>query len=70
VTRELFTSPQSLHLTLGVMRLFRQSEIDAAVAELKAVVAGLRESCFGAAAPVIRVAGIEYMNDDPAQVCG
>jgi hypothetical protein len=57
-------------LTIGVLKLFTDTEKQAAV---RALVEGTQRIAVShgiTAASVARVGTLEYMNDDPSKVCG
>ncbi|XP_065179520.1 activating signal cointegrator 1 complex subunit 1-like [Sycon ciliatum] len=71
VDPSIFQNPLKLHLTLGTLKLLSQAEVDEAVHQLQESLPTMQAILGRPSArspPVIRIQGVEYMNDDPAEV--
>ncbi|XP_077406868.1 activating signal cointegrator 1 complex subunit 1 isoform X2 [Vanacampus margaritifer] len=63
----IFQNPAKLHLTVGTLTLLDDSEVRKACEHLRDCQNFIRDITEGKPLP-LQVAGIEYMNDDPAMV--
>ena len=57
-----------LHLTLVMLKLMTAAEVKSAVAALRGCQAGINELLMASGGLTVSLTGLEYMNDDPAQV--
>ncbi|XP_076324235.1 activating signal cointegrator 1 complex subunit 1 [Tachypleus tridentatus] len=64
----IFQNPQKLHLTIGTLILLDEQERRLAGEILKQCEKEVLEPCLGGQPLDVKVEGIEYMNDDPAEV--
>eukprot|EP00039_Didymoeca_costata_P016111 m.282861 g.282861 ORF g.282861 m.282861 type:complete len:349 (+) comp16338_c2_seq25:3397-4443(+) len=64
LSQEMFNTSTKLHLTIGVLKLFDQQDINKA----KQVLQECAKKLKGLRGTKIIVKGVEYMNDDPAAV--
>eukprot|EP00002_Diphylleia_rotans_P027967 TRINITY_DN5630_c0_g1_i6.p1 TRINITY_DN5630_c0_g1~~TRINITY_DN5630_c0_g1_i6.p1 ORF type:complete len:316 (-),score=66.41 TRINITY_DN5630_c0_g1_i6:16-963(-) len=65
--RSLFLDTEHLHLTITVLKLFSEDDIQRASAVLKTL-QGYLSMFMGKEPPRILLKGLEYMNDDPSKV--
>eukprot|EP00051_Salpingoeca_urceolata_P019937 m.294768 g.294768 ORF g.294768 m.294768 type:complete len:277 (-) comp19507_c0_seq2:498-1328(-) len=63
ITPELFCNPRQLHLTVAVLRLNTTAQVKTACRILEGCV------CMCPPTRTLRMQGLEYMNDDPSEVC-
>ncbi|XP_053928159.1 activating signal cointegrator 1 complex subunit 1 isoform X2 [Cuculus canorus] len=66
VTSSLFQNPAKLHLTLGTLVLLNEQEIQKACGLLQQCKEDFVDQITGGKPLTVEVAGVEYMNDDPA----
>merc|ERR1712166_21214 len=64
----LCVQPNRLHLTLVMLKLMTEAEVKAAVAALRGCQASVNELLMASGGLTVSLTGLEYMNDDPAQV--
>ncbi|KAG9345951.1 hypothetical protein JZ751_007766 [Albula glossodonta] len=67
VDSSIFQNPAKLHLTIGTLALLSDQEVNRACELLQQCRGSLQDIIGGKPLP-LEVAGIEYMNDDPAMV--
>uniref|UniRef100_A0A8D0C6K8 Activating signal cointegrator 1 complex subunit 1 n=1 Tax=Salvator merianae TaxID=96440 RepID=A0A8D0C6K8_SALMN len=68
VSSSLFQNPAKLHLTIGTLVLLNEQEIQKAQELLQACKEDFIDTVAGGKPLTVEVAGIEYMNDDPAMI--
>ncbi|XP_042313395.1 activating signal cointegrator 1 complex subunit 1 isoform X2 [Sceloporus undulatus] len=68
VSSSLFQNPAKLHLTIGTLVLLNEQEIKKAQELLQKCKEDFTDTITGGKPLTIEVAGIEYMNDDPAMI--
>uniref|UniRef100_A0A8D0GYZ1 Activating signal cointegrator 1 complex subunit 1 n=1 Tax=Sphenodon punctatus TaxID=8508 RepID=A0A8D0GYZ1_SPHPU len=68
VSSSLFQNPSKLHLTIGTLVLLNGQEIQKACELLQKCKEDFADKITGGRSLAVEVAGIEYMNDDPAMV--
>ncbi|CAL1545826.1 unnamed protein product [Lymnaea stagnalis] len=68
VDESLFQNPKRLHLTLGTLVLLNDNEIEKATSLLKACEEELIKPFLQNETLQVPICGLEYMNDDPAEV--
>ncbi|XP_061491277.1 activating signal cointegrator 1 complex subunit 1 [Rhineura floridana] len=68
VSSSLFQNPAKLHLTIGTLVLLNEQEIQKAQDLLQRCKEDFVNSIAGGKPLTVEVAGIEYMNDDPAMI--
>ncbi|KAM6346815.1 activating signal cointegrator 1 complex subunit 1 isoform 3-T3 [Alca torda] len=68
VTSSLFQNPAKLHLTLGTLVLLNEQEIQKACDLLQRCKEDFADQIAGGKPLTVEVAGVEYMNDDPAMM--
>ncbi|XP_040983091.1 activating signal cointegrator 1 complex subunit 1 isoform X1 [Aquila chrysaetos chrysaetos] len=66
VSSSLFQNPAKLHLTLGTLVLLNEQEIQKACDLLQQCKEDFVDQIAGGKPLTVEVAGVEYMNDDPA----
>ncbi|XP_058697294.1 activating signal cointegrator 1 complex subunit 1 isoform X5 [Poecile atricapillus] len=66
VSSSLFQNPAKLHLTLGTLVLLNEQEIQKACDLLQRCKEDFVDQITGGQPLTVEVAGVEYMNDDPA----
>ncbi|XP_069720030.1 activating signal cointegrator 1 complex subunit 1 isoform X2 [Phaenicophaeus curvirostris] len=66
VSSSLFQNPAKLHLTLGTLVLLNEQEIQKACDLLQRCKEDFVDQITGGKPLTVEVAGVEYMNDDPA----
>ncbi|NXO69087.1 ASCC1 protein, partial [Phainopepla nitens] len=66
VSSSLFQNPAKLHLTLGTLVLLNEQEIQKACELLQRCKEDFVDQITGGQPLTVEVAGVEYMNDDPA----
>ncbi|NXA05845.1 ASCC1 protein, partial [Sapayoa aenigma] len=66
VSSSLFQNPAKLHLTLGTLVLLNEQEIQKACDLLQQCKEDFVDQITGGKPLTVEVAGVEYMNDDPA----
>ncbi|XP_063262332.1 activating signal cointegrator 1 complex subunit 1 [Prinia subflava] len=66
VSSSLFQNPAKLHLTLGTLVLLNEQEIQKACDLLQQCKEDFVDQITGGQPLTVEVAGVEYMNDDPA----
>ncbi|XP_065699391.1 activating signal cointegrator 1 complex subunit 1 isoform X1 [Patagioenas fasciata] len=66
VSSSLFQNPAKLHLTLGTLVLLNEQEIQKACELLQRCKEDFVDQIAGGKPLTVEVAGVEYMNDDPA----
>ncbi|NXT35575.1 ASCC1 protein, partial [Pelecanoides urinatrix] len=66
VSSSLFQNPAKLHLTLGTLVLLNEQEIQKACDLLQRCKEDFVDQIAGGKPLTVEVAGVEYMNDDPA----
>ncbi|KAG8435143.1 hypothetical protein GDO86_013191 [Hymenochirus boettgeri] len=64
----IFQNPAKLHLTIGTLVLLNEKEVTQANELLKCCKEEFLDKITGSKPLQVKVAGIEYMNDDPAMV--
>ncbi|POI29861.1 hypothetical protein CIB84_006389, partial [Bambusicola thoracicus] len=68
VSSSLFQNPAKLHLTLGTLVLLNEQEIQRACDLLQQCKEDFVDQITGGKPLSVEVAGVEYMNDDPAMM--
>ncbi|XP_067996447.1 activating signal cointegrator 1 complex subunit 1 isoform X4 [Melanerpes formicivorus] len=68
VSSSLFQTPAKLHLTLGTLVLLNEQEIQKACHLLQRCKEDFVDQIAGGKPLTVEVAGVEYMNDDPAMI--
>nr|XP_042712801.1 activating signal cointegrator 1 complex subunit 1 isoform X3 [Chrysemys picta bellii]XP_042712802.1 activating signal cointegrator 1 complex subunit 1 isoform X3 [Chrysemys picta bellii]XP_042712803.1 activating signal cointegrator 1 complex subunit 1 isoform X3 [Chrysemys picta bellii]XP_042712804.1 activating signal cointegrator 1 complex subunit 1 isoform X3 [Chrysemys picta bellii]XP_042712805.1 activating signal cointegrator 1 complex subunit 1 isoform X3 [Chrysemys picta bellii]XP_04 len=68
VNSSLFQNPAKLHLTIGTLVLLNEQEIQKACELLQRSKEDFIDKTVGGKSLTVEVAGIEYMNDDPAMI--
>ncbi|XP_077206567.1 activating signal cointegrator 1 complex subunit 1 isoform X2 [Paroedura picta] len=68
VSSSLFQNPAKLHMTLGTLVLLNEQEIQKAQELLQKCKEEFADAIAGGKPLTVEVAGIEYMNDDPAMM--
>ncbi|KAH1168332.1 hypothetical protein KIL84_003815, partial [Mauremys mutica] len=68
VNSSLFQNPAKLHLTIGTLVLLNEQEIQKACELLQRSKEDFIDKTVGGKSLTLEVAGIEYMNDDPAMI--
>ncbi|XP_062989057.1 activating signal cointegrator 1 complex subunit 1 isoform X1 [Elgaria multicarinata webbii] len=68
VSSSLFQNPAKLHLTIGTLVLLNEQEIQKAQELLQRCKEDFADTIAGGKPLTVEVAGIEYMNDDPAMM--
>ncbi|XP_043375360.1 activating signal cointegrator 1 complex subunit 1 isoform X2 [Dermochelys coriacea] len=68
VNSSLFQNPAKLHLTIGTLVLLNEQEIQKACELLQRSKEDFINKTVGGKSLTVEVAGIEYMNDDPAMI--
>ncbi|XP_065603109.1 activating signal cointegrator 1 complex subunit 1 isoform X1 [Cyrtonyx montezumae] len=68
VSSSLFQNPAKLHLTLGTLVLLNEQEIQRACDLLQQCKEDFVDHITGGKPLTVEVAGVEYMNDDPAMM--
>ncbi|XP_033004999.1 activating signal cointegrator 1 complex subunit 1 [Lacerta agilis] len=68
VSSSLFQNPAKLHLTIGTLVLLNEQEIQKAQELLQRCKEDFADSIAGGKPLTVEVAGVEYMNDDPAMM--
>ncbi|XP_021253801.1 activating signal cointegrator 1 complex subunit 1 isoform X3 [Numida meleagris] len=68
VSSSLFQNPAKLHLTLGTLVLLNEQEIQRACELLQQCKEDFVDQITGGKPLTVEVAGVEYMNDDPAMM--
>ncbi|XP_074446128.1 activating signal cointegrator 1 complex subunit 1 isoform X2 [Larus michahellis] len=68
VSSSLFQNPAKLHLTLGTLVLLNEQEIQKACDLLQRCKEDFVDQIAGGKPLTVEVAGVEYMNDDPAMM--
>lgn len=68
VSSSLFQNPAKLHLTIGTLILLNEQEIQKAQEILQRCKEDFADMIAGGKPLTVEVAGIEYMNDDPAMI--
>uniref|UniRef100_A0A8C8RIA8 Activating signal cointegrator 1 complex subunit 1 n=1 Tax=Pelusios castaneus TaxID=367368 RepID=A0A8C8RIA8_9SAUR len=68
VSSSLFQNPAKLHLTIGTLVLLNEQEIQKACELLQKSKEDFTDKTVGGKPLTVEVAGIEYMNDDPAMI--
>uniref|UniRef100_A0A670I967 Activating signal cointegrator 1 complex subunit 1 n=2 Tax=Podarcis muralis TaxID=64176 RepID=A0A670I967_PODMU len=68
VSSSLFQNPAKLHLTIGTLVLLNEQEIQKAQELLQRCKEDFIDSIAGGKPLTVEVAGVEYMNDDPAMM--
>ncbi|CAM2117545.1 activating signal cointegrator 1 complex subunit 1 isoform X1 [Caretta caretta] len=68
VSSGLFQNPAKLHLTIGTLVLLNEQEIQKACELLQRSKEDFINKTVGGQSLTVEVAGIEYMNDDPAMI--
>ncbi|KAH0623554.1 hypothetical protein JD844_006434 [Phrynosoma platyrhinos] len=68
VSSSLFQNPAKLHLTIGTLVLLNEQEIKKAQELLQKCKEDFIDTITGGKPLTIEVAGVEYMNDDPAMI--
>ncbi|XP_053163479.1 activating signal cointegrator 1 complex subunit 1 isoform X2 [Hemicordylus capensis] len=68
VSSSLFQNPAKLHLTIGTLALLNDQEIRKAQEILQRCKEDFADTIAGGKPLTVEIAGIEYMNDDPAMM--
>ncbi|XP_015263171.1 PREDICTED: activating signal cointegrator 1 complex subunit 1 isoform X3 [Gekko japonicus] len=68
VSSSLFQNPAKLHMTIGTLVLLNEQEIQKAQELLQKCKEEFADAIAGGKPLTVEVAGIEYMNDDPAMM--
>lgn len=68
VDTSIFQKPEKLHLTLGTLVIMHACEREMAAKTLAECKANIIAPLLRSKLPVVRMVGVEYMNDDPAEV--
>ncbi|KAJ7324217.1 hypothetical protein JRQ81_017237 [Phrynocephalus forsythii] len=68
VSSSLFQNPAKLHLTIGTLVLLNEQEIQQARELLQRCKEDFVDTITGEKPLTVEIAGIEYMNDDPAMI--
>ncbi|CAK9294071.1 unnamed protein product [Gordionus sp. m RMFG-2023] len=68
INEHLFQAPQKLHLTLVMLKLLDQEEVDKCAKVLKDCYEDCLKKIINGKVLRVRLKGIDYMNDDPSDV--
>lgn len=68
IDASIFQLPSKIHITVGMMTLLSDKEVKSAAELLSKCYEELVSNCLQDTAVVVELKGVEYMNDDPAEV--